>query len=145
MTFNFVDYCSYGPIWKIIDERWEAQLQSPLYAAAYFLNPQYHYDSNFRVDFSVKHQLYSCMSKLVAERDVRNKIDLQICEFHNARGLFGLETAIANRDKMHPADWWEAYGDGCPELKKVSIRILSLTCSSSRCDRDWDAFQMVSC
>eukprot|EP00253_Pinus_taeda_P004304 PITA_04304 len=33
----------YGPIWAIIDERWNNQLHRPIHAAGYFLNPRYHY------------------------------------------------------------------------------------------------------
>jgi len=32
-------FCSYMPIWNIIDARWELQLHRPLHAAAYYLNP----------------------------------------------------------------------------------------------------------
>ncbi|KAK4278738.1 hypothetical protein QN277_016541 [Acacia crassicarpa] len=42
-----------------------------------------------------------------------------------------------------PAAWWESYGDGVPELQKFAIRVLSLTCSSSGCERNWSAFEMV--
>eukprot|EP00253_Pinus_taeda_P011454 PITA_11454 len=34
---------NYGPIWAIIDERWNNQLHRPIHAAGYFLNPGYHY------------------------------------------------------------------------------------------------------
>eukprot|EP00253_Pinus_taeda_P014717 PITA_14717 len=33
----------YGPIWAIIDERWNNQLHRPMHAVGYFLNPRYHY------------------------------------------------------------------------------------------------------
>jgi len=33
----------YGPIWAIIDEKWNNQLHRPIHATRYFLNPQYHY------------------------------------------------------------------------------------------------------
>eukprot|EP00253_Pinus_taeda_P018801 PITA_18801 len=33
----------YGPIWAIIDERWNNQLHHPIHATGYFLNPRYHY------------------------------------------------------------------------------------------------------
>ncbi|XP_022632798.1 uncharacterized protein LOC111240945 [Vigna radiata var. radiata] len=35
------------------------------------------------------------------------------------------------------------FGDGTPELKRFAIRILSLTCSSSGCERNWSSFEMV--
>ena len=31
----------YGPIWDIINRRWQNQLHKPIYAAAYYLNPAY--------------------------------------------------------------------------------------------------------
>eukprot|EP00253_Pinus_taeda_P019247 PITA_19247 len=34
---------NYGPIWAIIDERWNNQLHHPIHAVGYFLNPRYHY------------------------------------------------------------------------------------------------------
>ena len=33
----------YGPIWAIIDERWNNQLHCPIHAVGYFFNPRYHY------------------------------------------------------------------------------------------------------
>ncbi|CAL5335130.1 unnamed protein product [Camellia sinensis] len=42
-----------------------------------------------------------------------------------------------------PGDWWDSFGDECPELKRFAIRVLSLTCSSSGCERNWSAFEMV--
>ncbi|XP_015959905.1 uncharacterized protein LOC107483799 [Arachis duranensis] len=107
---------SYEPIWKIIDGSWKSQLHRPLHAAAYYLNPHYHYEPNFMVDDA----------------------DIKI-----ARGLFGNETAKSSRKTMLPAEWWDFYGDSCPELKKFAIRVPSLTCSSFGCESNWSAFEMV--
>ncbi|XP_057755684.1 uncharacterized protein LOC130974860 [Arachis stenosperma] len=135
---------SYEPIWEIIDGRWESQLHRPLHAAAYYLNPHYHYEPNFMVDDAdIKIGLYSCLKKLVPNQEERKKVGLQLPDFHYARGLFGNETAKSSRKTMLPAEWWDFYGDSCPELKKFSIRVLSLTCSSSGCERNWSAFEMV--
>ena len=41
------------------------------------------------------------------------------------------------------ADWWIAYGDEAPELKNFAVKILSLTCSSSGCERNWSTFSQV--
>jgi len=50
----FVGYAySYEHVWKIIDERWEAQLHKPLHAAAYYLNPQFHYNADFKTDYEI--------------------------------------------------------------------------------------------
>ncbi|XLU98683.1 hypothetical protein S245_013023, partial [Arachis hypogaea] len=108
---------------------WESQLHRPLHATAYYFNPHYHYEPNFMVDDAdIKIGLYSCLKKLVPNQEERKKVGLQLPDFHYARGLFGNETAKSN---------------SCPELKKFAIRVLSLTCSSSGCERNWSAFEMV--
>ena len=36
----------YGPIWDIIDRRWNNQLHRPIHATGYFLNPRYSLQSS---------------------------------------------------------------------------------------------------
>ncbi|BAU03390.1 hypothetical protein VIGAN_UM094300 [Vigna angularis var. angularis] len=136
---------SYEEVWRIIDARWDNQLHRPLHAAAYFLNPHFHYEPNFRSDDGgeVKEGLYFCMRRLIPDMAERRKINLQIVEFHNARGLFGMEDAKECRKELNPGEWWDMFGDGTPELKRFAIRILSLTCSSSGCERNWSSFEIV--
>ncbi|XP_068497678.1 uncharacterized protein [Phaseolus vulgaris] len=135
---------SYEPVWKIIDQRWNNQLHRPLHAAAYYLNPQLHYQPNFRNDdVEVKEGLYMCMRRLVNDVAERTKINLQFTDFHHARGIFSLEDAKLGRKGMLPADWWEMFGDRTPELKRFVVRVLSLTCSYSGCERNWSSFEMV--
>ncbi|XP_052727463.1 uncharacterized protein LOC108329753 [Vigna angularis] len=136
---------SYEEVWRIIDARWDNQLHRPLHATAYFLNPHFHYEPNFRSDDGgeVKEGLYFCMRRLIPDMTERRKINLQIVEFHNARGLFGMEDAKECRKELNPGELWDMFGDGTPELKRFAIRILSLTCSSSGCERNWSSFEMV--
>ncbi|XP_031392253.1 uncharacterized protein LOC116204300 [Punica granatum] len=136
------DRKSYDPVWKVIDERWEVQLHRPLHAAAYYLNPQLHFSSEFRADREVMHGLYKVMDRMLDDEE-RDKVDLQLEEFKHERGLFGFSSAKSMRFKKTPADWWESYGADTPKLQRFSIRILSLTCSSSGCERNWSAFEMV--
>jgi hypothetical protein len=35
------------------------------------------------------------------------------------------------------------YGASAPTLKKFAIKVLSLTCSSSGCERNWSVFEHV--
>jgi len=64
-----------------------------LHAAAYYLNPQLHYEPNFRNDVEVKEGLHTCMQRLVSDLAERKKINLQLVDFHFARGLFSIEDA----------------------------------------------------
>nr|GEZ05088.1 hypothetical protein [Tanacetum cinerariifolium] len=51
-------------------------------------------------------------------------------------------TAKLTRNEKSLADWWDSFSDDTPELKQFAIRVLSLTCSSSGCKRNWSAFEM---
>ncbi|KAJ7956603.1 HAT family dimerization domain containing protein [Quillaja saponaria] len=86
------------------DGRWEMQLHRPLRAAAYYLNTQYHYSPNFKADYEVKRGLYGCLERLVRDSNERNTINLQLEEFKNARGLFGISAAKAMREEKTPAE-----------------------------------------
>lgn len=41
------------------------------------------------------------------------------------------------------AEWWASYGSSSPNLQHLAIRILSLTCSASGCERNWSVFEQV--
>ena len=81
---------------------------------------------------------------MVPNANERWKINLQLESFKDAKGLFGIDAAKTTRDKKTPAQWWDSYGDECPQLQRFAIRVLSLTCTSSGCERNWSAFEMVS-
>jgi hypothetical protein len=96
-------FCSYIPIWNIIDARWELQLHKPLHATAYYLNPHYHYNYNynFKVNANIKIGLYQCLERMVPDSSERCKIDLQLDSFKDANGLFGIEAAKITMDKKN--------------------------------------------
>ena len=39
--------------------------------------------------------------------------------------------------------WWRMFGSQTPNLHKLAIKILSLTCSTSGCERNWSVFEQV--
>ena len=41
------------------------------------------------------------------------------------------------------AEWWNNYGDEGPHLQKIAIKILSQTCSSSGCERNWSTWSLI--
>lgn len=101
--------CSYKPILEIVDERWVDQLHRPLHAAAYFLNPQFQYSADFQVSADIKIGLYNCLQRMVPDPDERMLIDLQMDAFKNAKGLFGLPTAVMTRTKKTPGAFFSFY------------------------------------
>ncbi|XP_042449877.1 uncharacterized protein LOC122034629 [Zingiber officinale] len=134
---------SYLPLWEIIDARWDNQLHRPLHAAGYYLNPQFHYSPNFKADFEVKRGIYDCLQRMVESMEEVKKIDAQLEDFKYRKKFFGSAVATCGIETKTPAQWWESYGYEHPELQKFAIRVLSLTCSSSGCERNWSAFEMV--
>jgi len=127
---------SYEDLWNIIDERWNNQLHRPLHVTGYFLNPEFHYSPDFKVDTKVKISLLQCIQRMVADPEEQHLIDLQLEDFKNQEKLFGKPLAIKAIGKKTPAAWWDSYGDEHPELQRFAICVLSLTCSSSGCERN---------
>ena len=74
------------------------QLHRPLHAAGYYLNPSIHYDPSFDPGSNIKLGLYTCLQRMVPEVSDRKKIDVQLENFKQAKGLFGIEAAILARN-----------------------------------------------
>ncbi|KAJ1400152.1 hypothetical protein SESBI_29712 [Sesbania bispinosa] len=79
-------------------------LHRPLHAAAYYLNPKFHYDKNFNPDSEVLFGLYETIERMVPDRRIRFGIDQQLDRFKTAKGLFGMTMAIDTREKKQPED-----------------------------------------
>ncbi|KAH6825702.1 hypothetical protein C2S53_002326 [Perilla frutescens var. hirtella] len=98
--------------------RWECQLHQPLHAAGYFLNPEYYYANPEQVGCAeVEKGLYNCVERLSLDIETQDKI---------------------------MSDWWSCYGSSSPTLKSFAIKVLSLTCSATGCERNWGVFQHMN-
>ncbi|KAJ9698985.1 hypothetical protein PVL29_007853 [Vitis rotundifolia] len=119
----------YGPIWRKIDARWTPQLHRPLHAAGYYLNPQLRYGDKFSNADEVRKGLFECMDRML--------------NYQEPMGEFGSRIAIDSRTLRSPTSWWMCFGGSTPELQKFAIRVLSLTCSASGCERNWSTFELI--
>jgi len=145
-SLNLVYYCStlsYEGEWNIIDERWDSQFHGPLHTVGYFLNAELHYVPNFKVDTEVKIGLLQCIQKMAVDPKEQLSIDKQLEDFKNQNKLFGNPLAVEAIGKKTLAVWWQSYGDENKELQLFVIHVLSLTCSSSKCEHNWSEFEMV--
>eukprot|EP00253_Pinus_taeda_P004648 PITA_04648 len=135
----------YGPIWAIIDKRWNNQLHRPIHAAGYFLNPQYHYKAKATraLRRGVRDGLIDYINRMIPLEFDQLEIHRQVTTFTNASGTFGKNLAKIAREADWPAQWWEVFGSHCPELQKFAIRILGQTCSVSGCERNWSVFERI--
>ncbi|KAH6796937.1 hAT dimerization domain-containing protein / transposase-like protein [Perilla frutescens var. hirtella] len=128
----------YKEAFKIIDLRWECQLHRPLHAAGYYLNLSIYYKDPEQVSCQeVEDRLYECIEMLCPNIDIEDLIIDELNTYKNASGLFGKEVAIRNRTKKSPVLFWI----NKPNLKSFAIKVLSLTCSATGCERNWSVFE----
>ncbi|KAJ9693656.1 hypothetical protein PVL29_009554 [Vitis rotundifolia] len=121
----------YGPIWRKVDARWTTQLHRPLHAAGYYLYPQFPYGDKFSNVDEVRKGLFECMDRMLAYQE-RLKADIQLDSYDQAMSEFEGCIAIDSLTLRSPT-----------KLQKFAIRILSLTCSASGCERNWSTFESV--
>ncbi|KAG4930982.1 hypothetical protein D0Y65_046295 [Glycine soja] len=134
----------YKDVFAIIDKRWNCQLHRPLHAAAHFLNPEFFYDNtDLEFDFEVTNGLFECIKKLIPQFDVQQKILTELHLYKIGAEHFGSDFAMAQRKTHSPTYWWRMFGSQTPNLQKLAIKILSLTCSASGCERNWSVFEQI--
>ncbi|KAE8685690.1 hypothetical protein F3Y22_tig00111095pilonHSYRG00654 [Hibiscus syriacus] len=133
----------YKKTFDIIDHRWEHQLHRPLHAAGHYLNPSIFYDDVKQIESceEIKDDLQSCIERLSPNAQVEDQSIRELNKYKKAKGMFGKSSAIRQRKQMALAEWWETYGASAPNLQKFVIRVLSLTCSATSCERNLGIFQ----
>ncbi|KAE8726885.1 3-hydroxyisobutyryl-CoA hydrolase 1-like [Hibiscus syriacus] len=142
-SFNNVED-KYKDVFAIIDKRWECQLHQPLHAAGCYLNPQLFYSNpQIQEDKEVMIGFLKCIERLVLSVVDQGKIEDQLSLYRNAEGIFGMAICIRQREAKSPAEWWASFGNDAPELKKFAIKVLSLTCNASGCERNWSIFSLL--
>jgi len=52
-------------------------------------------------------------------------------------GEYGASLTRRAVQQSLPSDWWINYGEEASNLQKIAIKVLSQTCSSSGCKRNW--------
>ncbi|GAU45878.1 hypothetical protein TSUD_401040 [Trifolium subterraneum] len=118
-------------------------VRRPLHVAGLYLNPMICYAPGFTDDEEVVDDMYDCLLRLVEDPGKIAKVDEQLEDFKARKGKFGSEFATYALGTKTPTQWWESYGGKHKELQWFALRVLSLTCSSSGCERNWNAFEMV--
>jgi uncharacterized protein YaaR (DUF327 family) len=95
-------------ILKIIERRWDNQMDHPLYGAALFLNPGKFHPLVAKNDDATIGHLKGCfldvLGRMVQDEETRNKIDAQAMDYEKLRGAaFSNKLAIQNLEKMNPS------------------------------------------
>ncbi|GJZ17489.1 hypothetical protein Tco_0553612 [Tanacetum coccineum] len=141
---------AYEPIIKIIEKKMKGRLDTVLHLMAYLLNPYYFYkDTEIQHDPDVSDAVLAFFEIILAgDLDMQLEVtNLEMPKYKNQMDRFGKELAISacevNNEKYDPANWWGTFGGATPNLKKIAMRILSLTSSSSGCERNWSTFEGI--
>ncbi|XP_062191215.1 uncharacterized protein LOC133895012 [Phragmites australis] len=134
-------------ILQIIEGRWDRQMDTPLYGAALFLNPEKFYAIQKENDKYVGH-LRGCfndvLARMVEDETLRNKIEEQSMLYEDQRGgIFKNCMALQTMKSKNPLDWWRAYGGRSIDLQRFAKCIVSLCASSSGCERNWSTFEFI--
>nr|XP_040252158.2 uncharacterized protein LOC120969136 [Aegilops tauschii subsp. strangulata] len=131
----------------IIDKRWDNKLKSPLHLAGYFLNPYYYYPNKVVIerDGSFRAAVVHCITRMIEDQKTQDELIDELDKYEAEEDSFGMDIAVRQRKRKNfsPAKWWLNYGTCAPLLKDLAMKILSLTCSSSACERNWSAFEQV--
>ncbi|GJY36907.1 hypothetical protein Tco_0422285 [Tanacetum coccineum] len=141
---------AYEPIIKIIEKKMKGRLDTVLHLVAYLLNPYYSYkDTEIQHDPDVSDAVLSFFEVILAG-DLEMQLEVtnvEMPKYKKQMDRFGKELAIStcevNNEKYDPANWWGTFGGATPNLKKIAMRILALTSSSSGCERNWSTFEEI--
>ncbi|RVW39911.1 hypothetical protein CK203_081048 [Vitis vinifera] len=128
---------------EIIADRWDRTLKHPLHAAAFFLNPRFQYKRGVGTDPDLLQAVHEVFAKLDPTSEGLSQFGNEIILFRDAKRGFGDRAAIASRSEMVPAEWWFMYGHHAPTLRRLAIKVLSQTASSSACERNWSTFALI--
>ncbi|XP_070671677.1 uncharacterized protein [Malus domestica] len=135
----------HGARWvvKIIEDRWYKTLYHDLHAAAYYLNPRYQYRPGVGDDGNLIRAVHNVYNKLDPASPAVGQFGNELTWFKDARRTFGEPTSVAARTNMSPTEWWIMYGTDAPTVRKLAIKVLSQTASSSACERNWSTFALI--
>jgi hypothetical protein len=163
---------AYLPYLEVIDHIWQEEFHSSLHAAAYYLNPSIFYNPSFSSNKVIQKGLLDCIETLEPDLTAQVMITSNVNFYEEAVGDFGRPVALRSRDSLTPgyhlivcsfqvpnpffihgkvilmmsyfaATWWSLYAADYPDLQRLAVRILSQTCSITRCDRSWSMFERI--
>ncbi|RVX01280.1 hypothetical protein CK203_031238 [Vitis vinifera] len=128
---------------EIIVDRWDRTLKHPLHATTFFLNLGFQYKCGVGTDPDLLQVVHEVFAKLDPTLEGLSQFGNEIILFRDAKRGFGDRAAIASRSEMVPAEWWFMYGNHTPTLRRLAIKVLSQTASSSACERNWSMFALI--
>ncbi|KAJ9564612.1 hypothetical protein OSB04_000578 [Centaurea solstitialis] len=138
---------AYEPVIGIIEAKMKDRLNTCLHLTAYLLNPFYLFNNEAQNDVEASDAIIEVVGILHPEEyELQNHIlavelPMYKCKLGKFDRIVGIKGCEVNDAKYDPANWWAIYGSSTPNLQRIATRILSLTTSSSGCERNWSTFE----
>ncbi|KAJ9547380.1 LOW QUALITY PROTEIN: hypothetical protein OSB04_019923 [Centaurea solstitialis] len=126
---------AYEPVIGIIEAKMKDRLDTCLHLTAYLLNPFYLYNNeDAQNDVEASDAIIEVVGILhPKEYELQNHIlAVELPMYKRKLGKFDRIVAIKGCEAI--------YGSSTPNLQRIATRILSLTTSSSGCERNWSTF-----
>ncbi|XP_025686036.2 uncharacterized protein [Arachis hypogaea] len=135
---------AYQPYTDIINSRWDKHLKKDLHAAAYFLNPKFFFNENYKEAPDVMRGLLDlvtlyCKCNNLDSVQAMKEIHL----YRDRKESFDRQEVIPAASELKPDEWWRLFGGSAPCLQKIAVRILSQASASSGCERNWSLFDQI--
>ncbi|XP_047313749.1 uncharacterized protein LOC124917339 [Impatiens glandulifera] len=145
---------NYKPLLDIIELKGKGRLDNELHVTAYFLNPFYFAKNRADIGgaLEVMEAIQKCVEMFFPGDEILqgNVINRELQIYKNLEASFRAKFANCYEEinanswfSFDPVGWWSNYGGSAKNLQRMAIRILSLTTSSSGCERNWSSFAMV--
>ncbi|XP_058094325.1 uncharacterized protein LOC131240217 [Magnolia sinica] len=87
------------------------------------------------------------LERMIPDRGEQDKISTLLDFYTKSEEIFSRDIVIRHWTMKLPTDWWAAYGVDPnrkdPSLKKLAMKILGLTCSTSGCEHNWSTFEAI--
>ncbi|CAH1421395.1 unnamed protein product [Lactuca virosa] len=125
----------------------KGRLDSSLHLTSYLLNPYYHYkDPQLQYDPDIINAVLDFFDTLLCDNFEmqRQIVTIDLPKYKKKVDRFGCDLAIkncrVNDVEFDLASWWGLFGITSPHLTNIAMRILSLTSSSSGCEKNWSTY-----
>ncbi|XP_057746401.1 uncharacterized protein LOC130965656 [Arachis stenosperma] len=113
---------AYQPYTDMINSRWDKHLKKDLHAAAYFLNPKFVFNENYKEAPDVMRGLLDlvtlyCKCNNLDSVQAMKEIHL----YRDRKKSFDRQEAIRAASELKPDEWWRLFGGSASYLQKIDI------------------------
>ena len=89
---------------------------------------------------AASNDLFNVMESFASgDEETLRKMQVELQSYLGQTGTFSNVFAKETISSVPPAEWWAACGGSAPNLRKLAMRVLSQTCSSSPCERNFSS------